>query len=341
MGPRKRGRHNEEGDLLNRRAIHRAIATLPWWGWPAARAQRSGPFRVAWASTERRSNPSGNLAAFRNGLSELGLVEGRDIVIEGWWGEGSADQVQKAVPEIERWQPDVVIAAGGGALGALVRAGVGRPIVFSVSADPVEAKLVQRFARPGGNMTGMSLFTLALMGKRLEVLKEILPRARRVALIANPQHPGERQEFDAAQAAADKVGLGVRHFPVSTDAEAEAALADIARRRDDAVVAFADGFTLGLAGRLAAFSIEHRIPTADGWAAFARAGNLFTYGPVVEDVYRRLAAFVDKLRKGARPGDLPVELPTKVELVVNLKTARALGLTLPPAVLARADVVIE
>ena len=132
-----------------------------------------------------------------------------------------------------------------------------------------------------------------------------------------------------------------RYFPVKSEADLEAALADIARQRDDAIVAFADGFTMGFAGRIAAFSLQHRIPAVDGWAPFARQGNLLTYGPLIEDVYRRLAEYVDKILKGAKPADLPVELPMRVQLVVNLKTAKTLGLTIPPSVLLRADEVIE
>ncbi len=326
---------------MKRRSLQCTLAALPLtlaWG---ATAQPKRPLRVAWVSTERKDLPSRNLAAFRAGLSELGYVEGRNLVIDAWWGEGSREQVEKLVPEILRAQPDVVLASGGLALGALIRAGVKLPVVFSVSADPVEAKFVQSFARPAGNMTGISLFTLALVGKRLELLKEILPAARRVALIANPQHPGESQELDAAQAAASNLGLAVRYFPVKNEAELDLAFADIARHRDDAIVAFADGFTMGFAARIAAFSLQHKIPAIDGWAQFAQQGNLLIYGPVIDEVHRRLAAYVDKIGKGAKPGDLPVELPTQVELVINLKTAKAIGLVFPTAVLLRADEVIE
>ena len=162
-----------------------------------------------------------------------------------------------------------------------------------------------------------------------------------MALIANPQHPGESQELDAAQAAASKLGLVVRYFPVKNEAELELDFADIARQRDDAIVAFADGFTMGFAARVAAFSLQHKIPAIDGWAQFAQQGNLLIYGPVIQEVHRRLAAYVDKIGKGAKPGDLPVELPTKVELVINLKTAKAIGLAIPNTVLVRADEVIE
>ena len=326
---------------MRRRSFQRSLAALPLAAALSSLAQPKRPLRVAWVSTERKDVPSQNFAAFRDGLRELGYTEGRDLVIDAWWGEGSRDQVEKMVPDILRAQPDVLLASGGLALGALMRAGVQLPIVFSVSADPVAAGFVQSFARPGAHMTGVSLFTLALVGKRLELLKEILPGARRVALIANPQHPGESQELDAAKAAASKLGLTVRYFPVRNEAELELALADIAKQRDDAIVAFADGFTMSFAARIAAFSRQHKIPAIDGWAQFAQQGNLLIYGPVIQEVHRRLAAYVDKIGKGAKAGELPVELPTKVELVINLKTAKAIGLAIPHAVLVRADEVIE
>jgi putative ABC transport system substrate-binding protein len=326
---------------MRRRTFHRTLAAIPVSVALGATAQSKRPLRVAWVSAERKDRPSQNYAAFRTGMRELGYTEGRDLYIDAWWGEGSRDQLESSVPEMLRAQPDVLLASGGLALGALIRSGVKLPIVFSVSADPVAAGFVQTFARPGGNMTGVSLFTLALVGKRLEILKDILPNARKVALIANPQHPGESQELDAAQGAAAKLGLVVRYVPVKGESELDVAFADIARQSDDAIVAFADGFTMTFASRIAAFSLQHRIPAIDGWAEFAQQGNVLIYGPVIQEVHRRLATYVDKIGRGAKPADLPVELPTKIELVVNLKTARAIGLMIPSTVLLRADQVIE
>ena len=326
---------------MRRRAFHRTLAAIPVSVALGATAQSKRPLRVAWVSAERKDRPSQNYAAFRTGMRELGYVEGRDLYIKTWWGEGSRDQLESLVPEMLRAQPDVLLASGGLALGALIRSGVKLPIVFSVSADPVAAGFVQTFARPGANMTGVSLFTLALVGKRLEILKDILPGARTVALIANPQHPGESQEFDAAKGAAARLGLAVRYFPVKGESELDAAFADIARQRDDAIVAFADGFTMTFASQIAAFSLQHRIPAIDGWAEFAQQGNLLIYGPVIQEVHHRLATYVDKIGRGAKPADLPVELPTLIELVLNLRTARAIGLRIPGTVLQRADRVIE
>jgi putative tryptophan/tyrosine transport system substrate-binding protein len=326
---------------MNRRNATRMLSLLPLAAaWPTS-AQAQTKLRVAWVSTERQGAPSANLDAFRGGMRDAGYVEGRDFVIELWAADGSGERVIQMVPAIRQSNPDIIIAAGGLALFALYRAGVKTPMVFSLSGDPVVARLIDSYGRPGGTMTGISLFTLALVGKRMEILKEIVPGIRRIAVIGSSQHPGETKERDEAQAAARAQGLSLRYFPVTSGADLEAALADIARGRDEAVIAFADGFMLGYAGRLAEFSLKHRIPTVDGWAPFAEAGNLMTYGPVFADVYRRLASHVDRINKGAKPGDLPVELPTKIELVVNLKTAKALGITIPPAVLARADVVIR
>ena len=223
----------------------------------------------------------------------------------------------------------------------MIRAGVKLPIVFVMSADAVEAKVVASFARPGGNRTGMSLFSLDLIGKRLEFLKEAMPQLKRIAIIANPEHSGEPFELKAAQEAAKQIGLSHHYFPMHSESELEQALAAVARGHDEAILAFADGFTVSFAERIAAFSVTQKIPAVSGWALFAQRGNLMSYGPVIDECYRRIAMYVDKIFKGAKPSDLPVELPTKVELVINLKTAKMLGLTIPQSLLLRADEVIQ
>jgi putative ABC transport system substrate-binding protein len=306
-----------------------------------AEAQVPQQLRVAWVSIERESSKSPYLEAFRGGMRELGYTEGKNLIIDKWWGDGSDEKLAQQIDAILQSQPTLILAQGGLALHPLMVAGVKVPIVFGVSVEPVDAKIAESFARPGGTATGMSFFALDLVGKRLQIMKEAMPTMKRVALLADPQHPGQHKELAAAQAAADNLGLQVGYFPVHSEAELDAALSDIARARYDAILAFADGFTQSFAGRIAAFSAQQRIPAVDGWSPFARQGNLMIYGPVLEDCYRRLAVYVDKIGKGARPGDLPIELPTKVELVINLKTAKALGLTIPQSLLLRADEVIE
>jgi putative ABC transport system substrate-binding protein len=277
------------------------------------------------------------LAAFRAGMADLGYVEGKNLVIDTWWGAGSSERLENMAGDIVRAQPDVIVTQGGSALPPMLRAGVKKPIVFSMSADPVEAKIVDSYAHPGGHVTGITLFATDLAGKRMALLSEVAPGVKRFALVANPQHPGEQKEFEVAQAAAAKLGFTLRHFPVQTEAELDAALAEITRTRIEAVLVLSDGFALGYAERFTAFSVQNRIPVVSGWAPFAERGNLMTYGPVFTDVYRRLATYVDRIHKGARPGDLPIEQPTKLELVINLKTAKALGLTIPQSVLQRVD----
>ena len=236
---------------MNRRDASRILALLPLaTAWPAF-AQAQAPFRVAWVSTERKGVPSANLSAFRSGMRDAGYVEGRNLVLEVWTGDGSGERVTAMVTDILASRPDVIVAAGGLALFPMVRAGVPVPIVFSMSGDPVEARLVASFARPGGNLTGISLFTLALVGKRMELMKEVLPGLRRIAVIGGSQHPGETKERDEAQKAASALGLSMRYYAVTSSADVEAALADIARKRDEAILAFADGFMMGFAKRIA------------------------------------------------------------------------------------------
>jgi putative ABC transport system substrate-binding protein len=315
----------------------RLLAVVPMTLGMAAAGQSPPVLRVAWVAPERAGSNSPNLVAFRSGMHDLGYVEGKNLLIDTWWGEGSSERLDQMAGDIVRARPAVIVAASGLALFPMIRAGVKLPIVFVMSADPVEAKIVASFARPGGNLTGMSLFSLNLVGKRMEYLREALPGIKRIAIIANPDHSGEPLELKAAREAATRLGLSFRYFPVRSESEFEQALVDIARGRDEAILAFADGFTLSFAQRLAAFSVAQKIPAISGWASFAQRGNLMSYGPVIDECYRRLAVYVDKIHKGAKPADLPVELPTKVELVINLKTAKALGIAIPQSLLLRAD----
>jgi putative ABC transport system substrate-binding protein len=300
-------------------------------------AQPAIPYRVAWVSMDQPGSNSPLLAAFRAGMTDLGYVEGKNLVIDTWWGAGSSERLENMAGDILRAQPDVIVTQGGSALPPMLRAGVKKPIVFSMSADPVEAKIVDSYAHPGGNVTGITLFATDLAGKRMALLSEVAPGVKRFALVANPQHPGEQEELEVARAAAAKLGFTLRYFPVQTEAELNAALAEIARTHVEAILVLSDGFALGYADRFAAFSVQNRIPVVSGWAQFTERGNLMTYGPAFADVYRRLATYVDRIHKGARPGDLPIEQPTKLELVINLKTAKALGLTIPQSVLQRVD----
>lgn len=300
-----------------------------------------GPLRVAWVSMDKADANSPVIAAFRAGMAELGYTEGRNLTIDAWWADGSVPRLEQMRDDILRSKPDVIVTQGGVALRPMLHASVGVPVVFSMSADPVDAKVAASYAQPGGNVTGVTLFAAEMAGKRLAFLREVLPAAKRVAVVANPLHPGAQRELKTARDAAAMLGLDMSYFPTPTAAELEAALADIVKARAEAVLVFSDGFALANADRLAAFSLQHRIAVVAGWTPFAQRGALLAYGPQFADVYRRLATYVDRIHRGARPGDLPIEQPTKIELVLNLKTAKALGLTMPQALLLRADEVIQ
>ena len=309
----------------------------------AVRAAGQSPpvLRVAWVSPERAGSTSPNLTAFRVGMRELGYVDGKNLAIQTWWGEGSSERIEQMAGDIVRSGPDVIVTGSGLAVLPMMRADVKLPIVFVLSADPVEARVVTSLSHPGGNLTGMTLFSIDLMGKRLQLLKEAMPGLKRIAIIANPEHGGEPLELKAAQEAATRLGISYRYFPVWSESTFEQALAGIARERDEAILAFADGFTMSFAERIAAFSVTHKVPTVSGWALFAQRGNLMSYGPVTAECYRRLAEYVDKIFRGAKPADLAIEQPTKIELVINLKTAKALSLQIPRSLLLRADEVIQ
>jgi putative ABC transport system substrate-binding protein len=325
---------------MKRRLMNQWLALAPVLAGPCAMAQPKGPCRVAWVSMDKADASSPAIAAFRAGMAELGYSEGKNLTIDAWWADGSVPRLEQMRDEILRSKPDVIVAQGGVALRPMLHASVGVPVVFSMSADPVDAKVAASYAQPGGNVTGVTLFAAEMAGKRLAFLHEVLPAAKRVAVVANPLHPGAQRELKTARDAAATLGLDLSYFPTPTAAELDAALADIVKARVEAVLVFSDGFALANADRLAAFSLQHRIAVVAGWTPFAQRGALLAYGPKFADVYRRLATYVDRIHRGARPGDLPIEQPTKIELVLNLKTARALGLTLPQALLLRADEVI-
>ncbi len=306
----------------------------------AARAQAVRVYRVGWLSLARSDVPSPFLQAFREGLKQRGYIEGSNVIVEARLSDGSRERADEMVKELVRGKVDVIVAQGGAMWSAFRHAGA-TPVVMGYSGDPVEAGFVESLARPGGTRTGVSFLALELVGKRLEALGPILPAGARVAIVADPAHPGEQTELRSSQAAAQRLGMKLAYFPVR-DAEAvDAALKAIAAEPIQAMVVFPDALTLEQRGKLAAFGIKQRLPAVSGWSMYADSGFLLTYGPNLRDSYAHLASFVDKILKGAKPSDLPVELPTSVEFVINAKTAQAIGVKLAPAMLQRADRVIE
>jgi putative ABC transport system substrate-binding protein len=300
----------------------------------------AAPARIAWISGARRDPQSPFLGAFRLGLAELGRVEERDFRLEPYWGEDDPERLDAVVAEMLRTRPDVIVTQGPIVFN-VQRSGTPLPVLFAYSGDPVEARLVESLARPGRNLSGLSMMALELVGKRMEALVDALPALRKVALLSNPGHAGERGELAASQAAAATLGLEIRYLPFRGDAALDGALAEVLRSGCQAIVVFPDAGMMRRSERFAEFGRRQRVPAASGWAEFARRGNLLSYGPNVRQVNRRLAFYVDRVLKGARPADLPVELPTVIEHVINLRSARAMGLDIPGAALLRADELIE
>jgi ABC-type uncharacterized transport system substrate-binding protein len=280
-----------------------------------------------------------SIEAFRQGMRELGYIEGQNILIEYRSAE-RGPQLATVATELVRQKVDVIVAAGGAAPAAK-SATATIPIVFLFSGDPVEARLIDSLARPGGNMTGITWLAFELVGKRLEILKEAVPKISRAAVLANPAHPGEQRELKETQSTARALGINLQYNQVRSTADVEVAFHTIIKENDNALLIFPDPVTNTHQRQIAEFAAKHRLPSMFGRKEPVEAGGLMSYGPKLEEVYKRVPAHVDKILKGAKPADIPVEQPTKFELVINLKTAKQIGLTIPPNVLARADKVIK
>ena len=309
----------------------------------AAEAQPTGqPPRIGWLSAGSQPDPF--LEGFREGLRRLGYVEGRTIALEVRHAEGSIEALGAGAAELVRANVVLIIASLTAVRAA--RALKDIPILFTISGDPVEAGLARSLSRPGGNLTGITFLSLEVAGKRVEFLKEALPRLRTLAALSNTDHPGEKAELHATEMAAKALGINLIYVafaqsPFGASPELGKALETIRRAQPDAMVVFPDGATMANRLDLANFGIAQRLPSMFGWSEYADAGGLMSYGASQRDTHARLATYVDKILKGAKPGDLPIEQPTKFELVINLKTAKALGLTIPPSLLQRADQAIE
>jgi putative ABC transport system substrate-binding protein len=296
--------------------------------------------RIGWVTATPREFSQPLFAAFREGLADRDYVEGHNLTIEVRDGNGTLEHIPEMVRELAASGVDVIMALHGATLAVIANAGP-VPVVYVFSADPVEAGLTQSLAHPSGNATGISLMAVELNGKRLELLRQIRPALKRTAIIASPDHAGERLERENAQQMAGRLGIEIDYFPVHNKDDLEAAYAALRAGQAEAVVTFPDPVTTGNRVRIIEVAGEKRIPVVSGWAMFAQSGALCTYGPKLSESYRRMAYYIDRIVKGAKPGDLPIERPTTLELVINLKTAEALGIDMPQAVLARADQVIE
>jgi putative ABC transport system substrate-binding protein len=306
----------------------------------AAGAQQAGKvYRIGYLAPD--SGPSLSSEAFRQGLRDLGWVEGRNIVIEYRWAGGRRERLADLATELVQLKVDIILGSTTPGALAAKKATKTIPIVIPVSNDPVGSGLVESLARPGGNVTGFSFIAQDMTQKRLELLKEVDPGITRVAALLNPTHPRSAAELSEGEVAARELGMQLQVLAVRNPTELESAFSAVITERADGLIVLSDRLFFNIRGRLAEFAAGRRVPSIHYAKEFVEAGGLMSYGPNTTDMYKRAAILVDKILKGAKPADLPVEQPTKFDLVINLKTARALGLTIPPSLLQRADQVIE
>ncbi|MFL5070282.1 MAG: ABC transporter substrate-binding protein [Xanthobacteraceae bacterium] len=314
-------------------------------GWPrAARAQQGERVRRIGALIPRAVNDPesvARIAAFAQVLQQLGWAEGRNLRIDTVWAGGSVEAIRKHAAELVADAPDVILAHGGTTVGPLLIMTSALPIVFVSVADPVGAGFVESLARPGGNATGFTLLEFSLSGKWLELLKEIAPGASRVAVLRDTSNPSQTAQYGAIQAVAPSLKVEVTPVNMRDASEIERAVASIARAPDGGLIVTAGAAAVRHRDLIVTLAARHKLPAVYWERFFAAAGGLISYGADVADQYRRAANYVDRILRGEKPAALPVQAPTKYELVINLKTAKALGLEIPPTLLARADEVIE
>jgi putative ABC transport system substrate-binding protein len=297
--------------------------------------------RIGFLSALSRTPMLPNLQEFQQRLRELGWIEGQNIAIEYRWAEGKYERLPELAAELVRLKVDVIVANSGPAALAAKRATGTVPIVFEILGDPVSAGLVGSLARPGGNLTGVSGLAPELSGKQIELLKEVVPRLTRVAVLANPSNTIALGTLRETQTAAKSLGVRIQVLEVSEPDKLEGAFSAIAGDLPNGLIVLTDPMFTGQRQRILALVEKSRLPAVYFETGWTPAGGLMSYSSSLPDQLRKAAGFVDKILKGAKPIDLPVEQPTKFELVINLKTAKQIGLTIPPNVLARADKVIK
>jgi putative tryptophan/tyrosine transport system substrate-binding protein len=310
--------------------------------WPlAARAQQPAMPVVAFMSARSPETSMDLLAAFRRGLAENGFVEGQNVAIEVRWARGEYDNVAPMAADLASRRVAVIAVAGSPLASAAKAATTTIPIVFTVAVDPVEAGLVASLNRPGGNLTGMTTLGVEVGPKRLELLRELIPTATIVAALVNPTNSNAETQSRDLEATARTLGLQIHVLHASTDRDLDAAFAILGQLRPGGLVIGADLFLTSRIEQLAALALRYSVPAIFQYRQFVSSGGLMSYGTSPADSYHQMGVYTGRILKGEKPANLPVQQATKVELIINLRTAKALGLTIPPALLARADEMIE
>jgi ABC-type uncharacterized transport system substrate-binding protein len=330
-------------DQLHRRDFITLLGGATGLAWPLkAGAQQSAKVpRVGFMGNSTEVLEGNLVGPFREGLRGLGYQEGQNIVIEYRWAEGKYERFPALIAELLAANVDVIVTAGTPASLAVKKATSSVPLVMIAVGEPVATGLVASLARPGGNITGVTSISPEIEGKRLELLREVVPGLSHIAVLWNAGSPVQVIQERETRIAAQALGMKTLSLGVRTLEEIEGAVATMLRERPEALFVLADRLFLHHRKRIMDFAVQHRLPGVHAYRELVEVGGLMSYGPSYADMHRRAATFVDKILKGANPADLPVERPVKFELVVNLKVAKALGLTLPPSILLRADEIIE
>jgi putative ABC transport system substrate-binding protein len=328
--------------MISRRTFLAILALGPLRSPLVANAQQAGkPIRIGVLTAQSRKTSIDSWESFRQGLRDLGWEEGRNIVIEARFADGKFDQLPALAEELLNLKASLIVAANSPGVHAAISATKTVPIVMVEVGDPIATGFVTNLARPGGNVTDISLMLLDLTQKRLAFLKEAVPRSTRIAVIMNPDDPIIPMQWREAEIAAGRLGVRLQRLDIRNADDLRRAFEAAVKNKADAVLRLADPLAGVLNAETVALATRHRLPTMLRTRLEVEAGGLMSYYPNARDYYRQAAGHVDKILKGAKPGDLPIEQPTRVELVINLKTAKALGLTIPQSLLGRADVIIQ
>jgi putative ABC transport system substrate-binding protein len=327
---------------MQRREFITLLACMAAWPLSVRAQQKAGTPVIGFLALRSSIDSPLLVTALRQGLRETGYVEGQNLTIEYQWAEGRYDRLPALVADLVARKVDVIVTGGGNASALAAKAATSTiPIVFETGADPVEAHLVASFARPGGNLTGANILVAGLNPKRLELLSKLVPEADVIALLVNPNYSGVEAIMREVREAARVKGVRLHILKAATENEIDVAFATFTQLRPGALVVANDPFFSTRREQLVALASRHSVPTIYPFREFATAGGLISYGPSLSVVYRLLGTYAGKILAGANPADLPVQRPTELDLVINLKTAKELGLTVPPSLLATADEVIE